>query len=259
MTRKKTLVALSLLVTSFMGLLLISCDQQSPQHGSQDKGGTLDGVAGRSTYLFSGILKTPDLKVKANDGNGYELGTTDRTALLLQLSGDICLQFSSATSEEFKRLAEKIGDLPKEEGYVYATPMDNLTTASSIAAVEIKALTPYDDAHPAGSSLKDLVRIKYQSFDHVFDQTLKPTTFGSAYHAMYTIEPAEDFTPIKHPALIMGHYSEEKGLYMDGLIMSVEFTKAPQAPHQQLEITLSFDNGLKLKKEIAIDILELKK
>ena len=72
---------------------------------------------------------------------------------------------------------------------------------------------------------------------------------------MYTIEPAEDFTPIKHPALIMGHYSKEKGLYMDGLIMSVEFTKAP---HQQLEITLSFDNGLKLKKEIAIDILELK-
>jgi len=45
---------------------------------------------------------------------------------------------------------------------------------------------------------------------------------------------------------------------MDGLIMSVEFTKAPKAPHQQLEITLSFDNGLKLKKEIAIDILELK-
>ena len=258
MTRKKTLVALSLLVASFMGLLLISCDQQSPQHGSQDKGGTLDGEAGRSTYLFSGILKTPDLKVKANDGNGYELGTSDRTTLLLQLSGDICLQFSSATSEEFKRLAEKIGDLPKEEGYAYATPMDNLTTASSIAAVEIKALTPYDDAHPAGSSLKDLVRIKYQSFDHVFDQTLKPTIFGSAYHAMYTIEPAEDFTPIKHPALIMGHYSEEKGLYKDGLIMSVEFTKAPKAPHQQFEITLSFDNGLKLKKEIAIDILELK-
>ena len=74
MTRKKSLVALSLLVASFMGLLLISCDQQSPQHGSQDKGGTLDGEAGRSTYLFSGILKTPDLTVKANNGNGYELG-----------------------------------------------------------------------------------------------------------------------------------------------------------------------------------------
>ena len=242
----------------FFAMAVSSCNQQSPQHGSQDKGGTQDVKESRSPNLFSGILKTPDLMVKANNGNGYELVSTDRTALLLQLSGDICLQFSSATREEFKRLAEKIGDLPKEEGYVYATPMDNLTTASSIAAVEIKALTPYDDAHPAGSSLKDLVRIKYQSFDHVFDQTLKPTTFGSAYHAMYTIEPAEDFTPIKHPALIMGHYSEEKGLYMDGLIMSVEFTKAPKAPHQQLEITLSLDNGLKLKKETAIDIVELK-
>lgn len=242
----------------FFAMAVSSCHQQSPQHGSQDKGGTLDGKEGRSPYLFSGILKTPDLMVKANNGNGYELGSTDRTALLLQLSGDICLQFSAATREEFKKLAEKIGDLPKEEGYAYATPMDNLTTASSIVAIEIKALTPYDDAHPAGSSLKDLVRIKYQSFDHVFDQTLKPTTFGSAYHAMYTIEPAEDFTPIKHPALIMGHYSEEKGLYMDGLIMSVEFTKAPKTPHQQFEITLSFDNGLKLKKETAIDILELK-
>ena len=252
---KRTLLFLFI---CFFAMAVSSCNQQSPQHGSQDKGGTQDGKESRSPYLFSGILKTPDLKVKANDGNGYELGSTDRTALLLQLSGDICLQFSSATSEEFKRLAEKIGDLPKEEGYVYATPMDNLTTASSIAAVEIKALTPYDDAHPAGSSLKDLVRVKYQSFDHVFDQTLKPTTFGSAYHAMYTIEPAEDFTPIKHPALIMGHYSEEKGLYMDGLIMSVEFTKASKAPHQQFEITLSFDNGIKLKKEIAIDILELK-
>lgn len=252
---KRTLLFLFI---CFFAMAVSSCNQQSPQHGSQDKGGTQDGKESRSPYLFSGILKTPDLKVKANNGNGYELGSTDRTALLLQLSGDICLQFSSATSEEFKRLAEKIGDLPKEEGYVYATPMDNLTTASSIAAVEIKALTPYDDAHPAGSSLKDLVRVKYQSFDHVFDQTLKPTTFGSAYHAMYTIEPAEDFTPIKHPALIMGHYSEEKGLYMDGLIMSVEFTKAPKAPHQQLEITLSFDNGIKLKKEIAIDIVELK-
>lgn len=252
---KRTLLFLFI---CFFAMAVSSCNQQSPQHGSQDKGGTQDGKESRSPYLFSGILKTPDLMVKANDGNGYELGTTDRTALLLQLSGEICLQFSSATSEEFKRLAEKIGDLPKEEGYVYATPMDNLTTASSIAAVEIKALTPYDDAHPAGSSLKDLVRIKYQSFDHVFDQTLKPTTFGSAYHAMYTIEPAEDFTPIKHPALIMGHYSEEKGLYMDGLIMSVEFTRAPKAPHQRFEITLSLDNGLKLKKETAIDILELK-
>lgn len=242
----------------FFAMAVCSCNQQLSPNGTLDRGGTQDGKEGRSPYLFSGILKTPDLMVKANNGNGYELGTTDRTALLLQLSGDICLQFSAATSEEFKKLAEKIGDLPKEEGYVYATPMDNLTTASSIAAVEIKALTPYDDAHPAGSSLKDLVRIKYQSFDHVFDQTLKPTTFGSAYHAMYTIEPAEDFTPIKHPALIMGHYSEEKGLYMDGLIMSVEFTKAPKAPHQQFEITLSFDNGLKLKKETAIDILELK-
>lgn len=243
----------------FFAMAVCSCNQQSPQHGSQDKGGTQDGKEGRSPYLFSGILKTPDLMVKANDGNGYELGTTDRTALLLQLSGDICVQFSAATREEFKKLAEKIGDLPKEEGYVYATPMDNLTTASSVVAIEIKALTPYDDAHPAGSSLKDLVRIKYQSFDHVFDQTLKPTTFGSAYHAMYTIEPAEDFTTIKHPALIMGHYSEKKGLYVDGLIMSVEFTKTPDIATQKLQITILFENGMELTKEITVDILETKK
>lgn len=279
MTRRKSLVALSLLVAALIGLLLSSCSKQeapaleSNQLGRniEEKGGgeTIDGEGTRSPYLLSAIVKVDELWFRTCDGNGYESEPSDRTALLLALSGDYISQFKYATRDEFKVLAEKIGDLPNEEGYMHATPVDNITTESSIVKLDIMALTPYNDSHPEGSSLMDMIRITYQSFDHLFDKTLHPTLFGSKNHAMYTAEPGMGFTPITHPALISGtpppefklshprSDSSEPKYY--GNVMGLEFTQAPSTPHQRLQVAMLFANGLKLEKEISIDIIEQRK
>lgn len=183
------------------------------------------------------------------------MGSTNRTALLITLSGDSYNQFSSATFEEFKKLANKIGDTENKEGYHHATPVDHPTTESAISEVKIKTLSQYDESHPQGSSLKDIIRINYQSFDHVFNKALKPTLFGSANHAMYSIEPTIETPQIKHPALTAETY--EGGRLNDGLVMSIEFLQAPTTPKQHIQVTLRFENGQELTKDISFDLLDL--
>lgn len=252
---KKLVLALGIFLSA---IAICSCSRQELPNRGLDGGGTADGSGGKSPYLFSGILVTNNMEIKANSSNAYGLDSSDRTALLLLLSGDMYYQFNSSTYEEFKRLAEKIGDYPKEEGYTYATPVDNFTTSNSITGISVRALDSYNDTHPQGSDLKDIIRITFESFDHVFDQTLKPTIFGDSYHARYSIEPKEDFKPVKYPALIMGTSFGEKG-YKNGLVISLEFLQAPSTPQQKMQVTVLFDNGMELKKDIAVDILELKR
>lgn len=102
------------------------------------------------------------------------------------------------------------------------------------------------------------MRVRFESFDHVFNKALKPTAFGSRDHARYTIEPERDFPYIKHPVLSM-LASKRHGSYPGSLLMTLEFVEAPSNPHQTFLITLSFDNGIKLEKEVTVDIRELKK
>lgn len=243
-----------MILASFIALAICSCDKQELNNNPIDSGGSEE----TSPYFFTGILKPRELKIHANEGNGYNLGKSGFTSLLLLLSGNSYSQFSEKTFDEFKILANKIGDTESETGYHHATPVDNQTTESAILGVTIKSLSHYNEAHPAGSSLKDMVRINYQSFDHVFDNALKPNVFGSVNHAMYSVEPTDDMPRVKYPALIMGTYVGETG-YNDGLVMSVEFLQAPSIPSQQLQISISFENGMVLTKDITVDILEIKK
>lgn len=242
-----------MLLACFSALAICSCNQQKPNE-QFDFGGSET----PSPYFFTGILKPKSLKIITNNGNGYGSEKSDYTSLLLMLSGDTYGQFSEATFDEFKKLASKIGDTESKDGYYHATPVDNQTTESAISEVTIKSLSRYNESHPEGSSLKEIIRINYQSFDHVFNKALKPTVFGSAHHAMYTVEPSEDFTQVKHPALIMGTYVGARE-YKDGLAMSIEFLQAPSIATQHLQVTLLFENGIKLTKDITVDILEIKK
>lgn len=243
-----------MLLASFIALAICSCDKQELNNNQIDSGGS----EGTSPYFFTGILVPRGLKVVTNEGNGYNLGKSDYTSLLLLLSGDNYSQFSEKTFDEFKILASKIGDKESKTGYHHATPVDNQTTESAMLGVTIRALSHYNEAHPAASSLKDVVRINYQSFDHVFDKALQPTAFGYVNHAMYSVEPTDDMPLVKYPALIMGTYVGETG-YNDGLVMSIEFLQAPSIPSQQLQVTILFENGMKLTKDITVDILEIKK
>ncbi len=246
-----------LLSTFLCAITLNACHKQR-----DPKKENIDGDGWITPYLFDAIVKIGDLELKPNNNNGYQLGIPDRTALLLMLSGKVYYWHGEEHKEEFKRLAEKIGDLPKKEGYEHATPVDNITTEAPISSIEIKALSSYDAEHPEGSSLKDIIRIRYTSFDHVFDPTIDtnydPSIGVSHYQRGYSIEPEVGFNPIKHPALRGGGFSGKEGLFKKGLTMSIEFTKDPIFPRQKIQVSLSFGNGLTLKKEIDIDIIRLK-
>ncbi len=252
MKTTKVFGILAVLLASFVGLLPISCSQQ----GLSDDPIGFKGSETRAPYFFTGILKPKELRIHSNNGNGYRLGKTDYTSLLLLLSGDAYVQYRNDTFEEFKKLANKIGDTESKEGYLHATPVSHQTMEVAISGVMVKALSQYDDAHPQGSSLKDIIRINYESFDHVFDKTLKPTAFGSANHARYSVEPADEMPQIKYPALISGTFVGAKG-YKDGLLMSIEFLQAPSVSKQQIQITLRFEDGSELKKDITVDILKV--
>jgi len=247
--KKLTLV----LMAAASVLTMFSCKRQDPQ----TKGPGSDGVGTLSPYFFTGILKPESLRIKENEGNGYTNEKTDYTSLLLLFSGKDYLQFQKATFDEFKKLANKIGDVENEQGYLHATPVDYQTTESAISGVVVKALSQYDDSHPQGSSLKDIIRINYQSFDHVFDKSVKPKAFGSGNHAKYAIEPSDVMPPIKLPALIMGTYDGDR--YRDGLAMSIEFLRAPSVSKQQLQIAIQFENGFELKKDVEVDIVKIAK
>lgn len=223
---------------------LFSCTRES----LNNKGGEEGGKGVTSPHFFTNILKVKGLALQTYDDEGKG----EQPSLLVTLSGDMYTQKSEATAAEFEKLANAMGDVAKKEGYVHATPVDNQTTASPITEVLVKTLTDYDGAHPQGASLKDIIQIEYQSFDHVFDKTLKPTKFGSVDHAMYSIAPEKDFTPIKYPALLAGVYTGNE--YAGGSVMRIEFTQPPSTPSQQIRVTLRFENGLELSKEIAVHI-----
>ncbi len=252
MKTTKVLGILAVLLVSFVGLLSISCSKQDLSDSPVD----FNGSETRAPHFFTGILKPKELRIHPSNGNGYRLGKTDYTSLLLLLSGDAYVQHQYDTFEEFKKLATKIGDTESKEGYLHATPVSHQTMEVAISGVMVKALSQYDDAHPQGSSLKDIIRINYESFDHVFDKTLKPTAFGSANHARYSVEPADEMPQIKYPALISGTFVGAKG-YKDGLLMSIEFLQAPSVSKQQIQITLRFEDGSELKKDITVDILKV--
>ena len=248
--KKLTLV----LMVAASVLAMFSCKRQDPQA----KGAGFDGGDGfPSPYFFTGILKPESLRIKECTANGYSNEKSDYTSLLLFFSGKNYLQFQKETFDEFKKLANKIGDVENEQGYPHATPVDYQTTESAISGVVVRALSQYDDSHPQGSSLKDIIRINYQSFDHVFDKSVKPKAFGSGNHAKYAIEPSDVMPPIKLPALIMGTYDGDR--YRDGLAMSIEFLRAPSVSKQQLQIAIQFENGFELKKDVEVDIVKIAK
>ncbi|MBB1537509.1 MAG: hypothetical protein HG464_005415 [Bacteroidia bacterium] len=244
--KKHTLV----LMAAASVLAMFSCKRQDPQ--TKDAGG-FDGEGSLSPYFFTGILKPENLGSKECTANGYTNEKTDYTSLLLFFSGKNYLQFQKETFDEFKKLANKIGDVENKQGYHHATPADYQTTESAISGVVVRALSQYDDSHPQGSSLKDIIRINYESFDHVFNKSLKPKAFGSANYAMYAIEPSDVMPPIKFPALIVGTHGG------DGLAMSIEFLRAPSVSKQQLQIAIQFENGFELKKDVEVDIVKIAK
>lgn len=229
---------------------LFSCTR----HSLKEDKGTFVGEGVDSPYFFTNILKVKGMEVGASADYGYGLGKSERTSLHVGLYGDMYDQHREATSTEFEKLANAIGDVPKKEKYCHGTPVDNQTTESSISSVSVKTLTGYDETHPQGSLLKDIIRLRFQSFDHVFDKTLKPTKFGSADHAYYVIEPDEAFSLIKYPALLGRGYGGKE--YVGGLVMSIEFTQKPTNPSQHIEVTLCFANGLVLSKEVSVQIKE---
>lgn len=115
-----------------------------------------DGEGFTGSYFFTNIIEPKELVVKPQDWDGYQFKEIDRTTLFLFLFGESYSQYYQPTFEEFKKRANKIGDVAKAEGYKHATPTDNKTTEAGISSMSIKALSKYNESHPEGSLLKDI-------------------------------------------------------------------------------------------------------
>lgn len=224
---KKTIV---ILLLSFLTVGFQACDDEDVEITDVCIG--CDPIQG--SHFFTGIQIAEELVVQPYKYYPYGPREYDYTSLLVMVFGKGNSQFLLADREEFKRLATAIGDTAKENKYRFATPADNETLNTGISAVSLKALSHYNEAHPQGSSLKDIIRINFASFDHNFNSELKPKDFLSPGMGIYSIEPNENFAPIKYPSLHNKSYPTANTDQEGGSVMSIEFVEPPLNAHSAL-------------------------
>ena len=210
----------------------------------------IDGEGTISPYFFTGILKPTQLQIHPISSSGVEHNTT----LQVTLTGKFYTPYNSNTHDEFETLARAIGDLPQKEGYVHATPADNLTISTSIEKVSIVAVSKYNDTHPEGSSLNDIATLSYSFFDPEFGKKVHSVSPETTRRDIRQTPKITDLSPIRHPALGFRQYTRlSKILEIEAFVMYLELTAPPSVPTQRISVLLQLGDGRELRGEVELN------
>ena len=141
-------------------------------------------------------------------------------------------------------------------------PNGNETLLGTISFIEVTALTNYDTKHPAGTSLRDLCVLTYESFapfitsgytseqDSAYDGKGFDTRHGST---AYLHRPLNGEWIITLPNISTAIPNWRPADYIGNLLGFLEFTQAPDEPKQKIRVTLTLENGEKLRADTEID------
>lgn len=165
-----------------------------------------EGYGVKLPYFFTTIIVPDSMNLKEG-GSSLQ----SRTNILhLQLFGHAYMQYQDRTADEFEVLAKKIGDLPREEGdgYLFYWGAPKITWSLGVEEISVKALTRYNDRYPEGADLANIVRLYYQSYDHVFEE---PRPLKPYREKTYATDCANGFKPIKYLMPYMGVFREYLG------------------------------------------------
>lgn len=228
----------------------------------------VEGSRFESDFLFTNIVVPNEIGIFPAVYNDYirddKTHFFSRTGLSVLVYGDAYSSQREAYHEKFEELAKSLGDLPIHNGYSHVTPADNIVLSSALVGVSVQALSDYNKKYPKGSQLTDIVRISYESFDHVFPDLIpKAGDKKSLFSKLFPAMPLNPFTTIGHLRLGgVGRFEEQGGdkpaRAIAKTLLELEFTEAPITPHQKFLVTLSLGDGQKFQREVEVDVVDHK-
>ena len=248
---------LTFFIASLAGLLVSSCKGHEPL---QERGG------GLSDHLFTGIIY-PDGFDLTPIVAGYptEGSSTYRGGVGILLKGDCYRSLPLEYYPYFLEKAIAFGDKPIKGAYYHVDSGDGDVFATSVESIRIEARTDYDASHPAGSSLSDIVELRYDSYDHIFPNALPKLgeNIGMAWNTHR--ELMTSFKPVKYLHRITERdcsvvKDEAKGVMRndEAVAFFAVFKVLPTTPHQKFLVTLSLGDGQKFQGEVEVDVVDHK-
>ena len=268
----KRIVYIALVLSSM--LLFIACNEKPNSK-----------IPGKTEQGTDTIQQEPPIPIDGSEHTGFFLtGVTDLQEVVLQsksnplwdrfepysvrpgvwvlVKGAHYSVLSSKQSGDYDRFVEaahRLGDVDYKDAV--PTPECHETAMWNISSIEITALTHYNEAHPAGSVLNDVAVFSYESMYPFISSGYASQSDseynGLTYVTMLGITPyvqcplGEDYE-IKIP-YIEAYPSWGPEYYIGNYLGFLEFTQAPDEPKQKIRVTLTLENGEKLRAETEID------
>ena len=214
-----------------------------------------------SPYFLTGIVLPTQLEVYPFSYPSKTLANkySDLPGLWVLLGGESYVCNQDKTREQFEQYVQKF-----EKGN-YNRPVapgnPHPTILWDIEHIEVEALSDYNAQYPAGSSLRNLCVLTYESFYPYINSGYVTTTdsdyTGETFLNMqgmtgYLHRALTGNWQIKIPAMDYpdASYKITPSFYYLGFL---EFTQAPDEPKQKIRVTLTLENGEKLRAETEID------
>ena len=244
--------------------LKISTTRDAMVSGYSDEySGALVGYCDTVEYFLTDIIEPQKLLLHLSALQltaGVHHNYSPYPCIWITLYGRLFVPSIDGSIGKFEEYARGLGD---GDFHHCVDPMAtcNMTTAWTITHIEVETLSRFDARHPAGSSMNDLALISYASFYHYinsgYQYSLDPAYTGIragwiSNVTNYIEQPITEDLQIKLPSML-----DSSGDYCPGFgnayLGCIEFTQAPDEPKQKIRVTLTLENGEKLRAETEID------
>ena len=224
-----------------------------------------NGEGSQDTYIGYFLTGITDVKELILSPYSYPLLSLQEKysslpGIRLLVKGNRFAYRSYDTGAVFEQYARKMGDghYPNP----VSTPVDNETTLYGITEIAVEALSDYNHKHPRGSSLNPICVLSYESLypfiSSGYTSEKDADYSGESYlsslgHTAYQHRRLSDRWQIKLPGISYAYPNWDPEDYIGNYLGFLEFTQAPDEPKQKIRVTLTLENGEKLRAETEID------
>ncbi len=224
----------ALLLASCLCLDLVSCKHDTPDIPNTPPD-IPEGIETEITnYFLTHIAKIERLQVK--QVKGYKGSRPNEFEL--KLNGGTYRY----PDEDFKHIADSLGDGKVERTRGACPPAFELTTQFGIQSIDIFTLTDYDEEHKAGTKANDILLASYQTYEKLECDTDKHESIDIiSYGSQYKQMSMKDGLKIPFPALNHHNYPP--------CLVAFSFSKMPKTAKQKFKAVVKFANDKVLEAE----------
>lgn len=230
-------------------LLLISvvlggfaCKENSADPNREDPVITPRLIGDEVTYsprFFTKILDVKEVKI-SHEGDWF----------FLRQEGKVCAYDSKDEKEQarYQTLGDQIGDYEMKPSYMHVGPLPT-TTGLGIKKIELDALSDYDETHPAGASLLDILSLDYEAFSDLTRGGGQSKTLRYAKHSIN----ARDFQPVNTPGTKARVFLRVTPNYRGSWsVMLMRILKAPTQAMAKVRLRITLTNDQTVASEFTL-------